>query len=329
LTDVPGPVTTWDGLEVAADTPHGAAVVVRRPGRRSGSEYLLLHRAARGIDFEGDWAWTAPAGARFPGEPIYPAALRELQEEAGLADVDVWAVDLSGRWAVFGCDVGGDTAVRLDDPEHDRFEWLPAADAVHRILPAEVAAVQISALERIPAATVAFRPMTRADFPDVVRWVSEPHVARWWDDESGTLERAERHYGPALDGRDPTRMWVVEVNGRSVGFVQDYLIGDHPEWALLTARPDAVGFDYAIGAPAWVGKGLGTRMLWTFLRDVVRPRYPEAGTYFAAPDHRNAASLRVLDKLGFERGLWFDEPQPGGRVDTVVSCTLDVARVFG
>jgi RimJ/RimL family protein N-acetyltransferase len=124
-------------------------------------------------------------------------------------------------------------------------------------------------------------------------------------------------------------MWVVEVNGRSVGFVQDYRIGDHPEYAVLTGRPDAVGLDYAIGEPAWVGRGIGTRMLWVYLRDVVRPHYPDVSACFAAPDHRNAASLRVLDKLGFRQGLWFDEPQPDGRVDTVVGCTLDVCHVLG
>ena len=138
------------------------------------------------------------------------------------------------------------------------------------------------------------------------------------------LAAAERHYGPALDGEDPTRLWVLELNGRSVGMLQDYRVGDHPEYALLTAKPDAVGFDYLIGDPSWVGRGIGTRMLWGYLRDVVRPHYPAVTELFAAPDHRNAASLRVLDKLGFTRGLWFDEPQPDGRVDTVVGCTLDV-----
>ena len=108
-------------------------------------------------------------------------------------------------------------------------------------------------------------------------------------------------------------MWVLEVNGRSVGMLQDYLVGDHPEFALLTARPEAVGLDYLVGDPTWVGVGIGTRMLWTFLRDVVRPHYPQAREYFAAPDHRNAGSLRVLDKLGFTRGLWFDEPQRAWR----------------
>ena len=247
-------------------------------------------------------------GVRHAGESVHAAAQRALRQ-VGLGGYEAWAVDLSGPVAVMAVDVPGE--VRTDHLPVDHGD-----EAVARAV-------------AVPDVRLGFRPMTRADFLDVVRWTTAEHVARWWDDESADLESAERHYGPAVDGHDPTRMWVVEINGRSVGFVQDYLIGDHPEYALLTARPDAVGIDYAIGEVAWAGRGTGTRMLWTFLREVVRPHYPDARDYFAAPDHRNAASLRVLDKLGFERGLWFDEPQRGGRVDTMVGCTLDVRRLFG
>lgn len=172
------------------------------------------------------------------------------------------------------------------------------------------------------------RPMTRGDFPDVTRWVNEPHVARWWDDNRSP-EQIEAYYGPALTGEDPTRLWIWESNGRSIGFGQDYRISDHPDYSLLCSRPDAIGFDYAIGEPAYVGRGIGTSLIWVFLRDIVWPAYPGALEFFAAPDHRNAASLRLLAKLGFTQGLWFDEPQPGGRVDTVVGCSLDVAQVMG
>jgi RimJ/RimL family protein N-acetyltransferase len=172
------------------------------------------------------------------------------------------------------------------------------------------------------------RAMTPGDLGDVVRWVNEPHVARWWD-ENRTSEQVAAYYGPALRGEDPTRLWVWEVNGRSVGFVQDYRIGDHPEYALLCRRPDAIGFDYAIGEPAFAGRGIGTSLLWVFLRDIVWPAYPGVREFFAAPDHRNAGSLRVLAKLGFTQGLWFDEPQSDGRVDTVIGCSLDVAQVMG
>lgn len=172
------------------------------------------------------------------------------------------------------------------------------------------------------------RPMTRGDFTDVARWVSQPHVAKWWDDHR-TLEQVEKYYGPALNGEDPTRLWVWESNGRSIGFGQDYRISDHPDYALLCSHPDAIGFDYAIGEPAYVGRGIGTSLIWIYLRDIVWPAYPGVLEFFAAPDHRNTASLRLLAKLGFTQGLWFDEPQAGGRIDTVVGCSLNVAQVMG
>jgi RimJ/RimL family protein N-acetyltransferase len=123
-------------------------------------------------------------------------------------------------------------------------------------------------------------------------------------------------------------MWVAEVNGRSVGLVQDYRIRDYPSFALLTPDPDAVGLDYLIGRPEWVGRGLGTRVVWAWMQRAAR-RFPDATGFFAAPHHANAASLRILAKVGFEQGTWFDEPQRGGGVATVVGCTLDVRRVLG
>jgi aminoglycoside 6'-N-acetyltransferase len=246
------------------------------------------------------------------GESVSGAAGRAVREAVGVP-LDPWAVDLSGQCAWLAVDVPDAVEV----PDAVRLGGSASEDP------------RLQQVARIPAVTLAFRAMTRADLRDVVRWQSQPYVARWWQDEARDVAAAEAHYGPALDGDDPTRMWVLEVNGRSVGMLQDYRIGDHPEWALLTARPDAVGFDYLIGDPAWVGRGLGTRALWVFLRDVVAPAYPGATELFASPDHRNAASLRVLDKLGFVRGLWFDEPAADGRVDTVVGCSLDVRRVLG
>ncbi|CAN5510893.1 hypothetical protein BH10ACT10_BH10ACT10_10580 [soil metagenome] len=241
------------------------------------------------------------------GESLAAAATRAAGDLLDVSTADVWAVDLSGPEACFALDLVGD---RGHPPVRAPGGWQ-----------AKVAT--------IPLVTIGFRPMTRADLPDVVTWQRRPHVARWWSDEATDLAGAEAHYGPALDGEDPTRLWVLELNGRSVGMLQDYRVGDHPDYVLLTAKPEAIGFDYLMGDPTWVGTGIGTRMLWTYLRDVVRPHYPAAAELFAAPDHRNAASLRVLDKLGFSRGLWFDEPQADGHVDTVVGCTLDVARVLG
>ncbi|MBV9830712.1 MAG: GNAT family N-acetyltransferase [Marmoricola sp.] len=212
--------------------------------------------------------------------------------------------------------------------------WAEAGDRVAASLgagPGPVLALDLSGDPlrfRVDAERAfALRPMTEGDFAVVSRWVSTPHVATWWD-EHRTPEQVAAYYGAALRGEDPTRLWIWEVNGRSVGFSQDYRIADHPDYALLCGRPDAVGFDYVIGEPAYVDRGLGTSLLWVFLRDIVVPAYPGVRELFAAPDHRNARSLRVLAKLGATEGLWFDEPASGGAVDTVVGCSIDVRRVL-
>ncbi|WP_395691417.1 GNAT family N-acetyltransferase [Nocardioides sp.] len=175
---------------------------------------------------------------------------------------------------------------------------------------------------------VGVRAMGRGDLPDVTRWRQSDHLHRWWAaDGEPTTERVAAQYGPSIDGMTPTRMWVAEVNGRSVGFLQDYRIGDYPEYAVLGPDPAAIGVDYAL-SEEWSGRGLGVRVLWAWMARA-RRRFPDATAFFAAPDHRNAASLRVLAKAGFTPGLWFDEPQEDGSVDTVVGCTLDVRRVLG
>ena len=112
------------------------------------------------------------------------------------------------------------------------------------------------------------------------------------------------------------RYWIWEVNGRSVGFCQDYRIADHPEYALLCGRPDAIGFDYVIGEAAYVDRGLGTSLLWVFLRDIVVPAYDGASELFAAPDHRNTRSLRVLEKLGATQGTVVRRAQTGRAAST-------------
>ena len=149
---VGGMAFTWDGLPVAQDPPTAVVIVIwRRVGRDR--EFLLLHRLAPGgPEYEGDWAWTPPAGARQPGEAPDAAASRELLEETGL-DVQITALpeaSISEAVALYGAEVPSDAAVVVDT-EHDRFEWLVLTEALPRCLPAAVAEGLASAAEWIGA----------------------------------------------------------------------------------------------------------------------------------------------------------------------------------
>jgi 8-oxo-dGTP pyrophosphatase MutT (NUDIX family) len=130
--------TTWDGLPVAAEKPHAAAVVVWRRRADGVREFLLLHRHHEGPEYEGDWAWTSPAGARLPGEDPRAAALRELREETGLElEIDGPLAHVTDDVALFVAEAPADAAVVID-AEHDRFEWVPLDEGVARCLPAVV-----------------------------------------------------------------------------------------------------------------------------------------------------------------------------------------------
>lgn len=176
---------------------------------------------------------------------------------------------------------------------------------------------------------VGLRPMTRGDLPALLRWRQAPHVARWFaESQPVTAASIEQRYAARIDGDAPTRMWVVEANGRSVGFIQDYRIRDYPDFAVLTPDPDAIGLDYVIGEVAWLRRGVGLAMIRCWFA-VARAGYPDATTYFAAPDHRNVASRRLLLRAGFVEGTWFDERQRDGSTATVVGHSLHVPSVLG
>ena len=125
---------TWDGLPISPTPPHGAMIVVYRDveGRR---EYLLLHRAHHGPDYDGPWAWGPPSGARYPGEEIDRCAARELYEETGL---DLLPRPLpeavSYEWPVYILQAPSPTPLRLS-AEHDSYVWLPYEEALLRISP--------------------------------------------------------------------------------------------------------------------------------------------------------------------------------------------------
>ena len=117
------------------DKPRALRPVMRESVRH---KFLILHRPHHGRDYDGDWAWTPPAGSRLPGEEIASCAARELKEETGLELELVEARFESADFFVYAAEADLDCVVRLD-AEHDRFEWLDGETAMARCRPGVVA----------------------------------------------------------------------------------------------------------------------------------------------------------------------------------------------
>ena len=147
-------------------------------------------------------------------------------------------------------------------------------------------------------------------------WLQREHVRRWWADHA-TYEDVVEHYLPAIDGRDPTDHYFILLDGRPVGFVETYLVSHHPDYALLVdVGPGVASVDLFIAEEELTGKGLGTEVLRTFVRDVVFAE-PATIACVADPDARNAASIRAFEKAGFSAVREFEEP-PDGQVHVLV-----------
>lgn len=178
------------------------------------------------------------------------------------------------------------------------------------------------------SAVLSLRPMTEADLPRMNGWANEPHVRRWWADEGGPLENTRANFLPMIEGADPTRALIVELDGVPIGHGQWCRWGDFPDDAArFGAGADEYCVDYFIGDPALVGRGLGTTLVGLLLADVrtwCRQGGHEASGFLVDVDPDNIASCRVLEKNGFAR---FPDPHPE-RVDPASGRTVLYRRAF-
>ena len=161
-------------------------------------------------------------------------------------------------------------------------------------------------------ARIAFRPLAETDLPNLQRWLSDAEVAEWWKVADLSLEAVTAKYMPRIDGSDPTRAFVIVIDGVDAGMIQAYFIADHRDYARQIGMPlGSVGTDLFLGEPAIRGKGWAVPLLRAFHRRIVFGEM-DATLAVIAPAPRNTRAIRVYERSGF-RGLktvWIDDENP-------------------
>lgn len=157
----------------------------------------------------------------------------------------------------------------------------------------------------------AFVPLREDDLPLVERWLLEPHVRRWWNDDpdeddypQGTLAEWRR----AIRGEDPTRMYRIDIDGRPAGVMQSYVVQDYPDYLaeLGGLAERALSIDLFIGEPGLVGRGHGPDAIRAFLRE----ERARVGIEYCVigPATANVAAIRAYEKAGFRYLRPYREP---------------------
>lgn len=149
-----------------------------------------------------------------------------------------------------------------------------------------------------------FRRLARNDFSLLSRWLTQPHVARWWDDDP-SLDAIEADYGGCIDGTEPAEVFIALREGEPVGFVQRYRLDSYPQYLdelapVLSVAASALSIDYLIGPPEALGRGWGAAMIVAFAHQLWRD-CPDASALIVPVHAGNIASWRALERAGFAR----------------------------
>jgi len=152
--------------------------------------------------------------------------------------------------------------------------------------------------------------MEPGDLRLVHEWLQRPHVKKWWSDRE-TYEEVAEHYLPAIEGKEPTDLYIALLEEQPVGFVQTYLVSDYPDYAALVGVGEGVvGVDLFVGDAALTGQGIGSAILRRFVDEVVFAA-SETTACIADPDARNVASVRAFENAGFRVVREFVDPEDG------------------
>jgi RimJ/RimL family protein N-acetyltransferase len=144
------------------------------------------------------------------------------------------------------------------------------------------------------------RPFFDGDIALMERWLTVPHVSRWYPHPEDWLN--ELH-----ERRDEFRFithFIAEYEGVPVGFCQYYDCHFaqayevwNEQWRVSERKGEVFSLDYLIGEPEYLRRGLGKGMILQMLDKL---RRTGAKTILVQPEEKNIVSCRVLESCGFQ-----------------------------
>ncbi len=140
-----------------------------------------------------------------------------------------------------------------------------------------------------------FKPLAETDFPLLLKWLEEPHIKAWWDqDITWTLELITQKYSAVRN----VHGFIILVQQVPIGYIQFYDIhdfsdADRPQFPQSVAR-----LDYYIGESGFLKKSFAPLILKKFLQEQVKPLFSRC---LVDPNIKNIAAIFAYEKAGFSR----------------------------
>lgn len=156
---------------------------------------------------------------------------------------------------------------------------------------------------------IRFRPLRHGDLSLLHRWLNAPHVLEWWDRPGPSYEQVVEKYSPRMLRTDGVHPYVILLESAPVGYLQVYDVEEgSPSASYLPAGVRAVGVDLFIGEAEYIHRGLGSRILRSFVDRVVFGQ-TNADVCVIDPSERNRIAIRAYEKAGFSHVATFQHPE--------------------
>jgi aminoglycoside 6'-N-acetyltransferase len=141
-----------------------------------------------------------------------------------------------------------------------------------------------------------FTPVTDNDLSLLDRWLRNPHVREWWDDDSGPEDEEEDEDEALQDASS----WphIVHLDGRPIGYIQAYDPHAWPGHHFADQPPGTRGIDQYIGEPEFLNQGHGPAFIRQFCDNLFAAGAPVIVT---DPHPDNTRAIRAYQKAGFVR----------------------------
>jgi len=154
---------------------------------------------------------------------------------------------------------------------------------------------------------IIFEPLSRYHFPLLLKWLQTEHIKKWWDrDVEWTTELIREKYEDYTKGckledglQKKVEAFVIRLDNIAIGYIQYYNKHDFPDdhsYPYQELPKSCAGFDYYIGEPEFIGHGIGSKVLITFLQKHILTNFDYI---FASPETANIAAINAYKKAGF------------------------------
>jgi GNAT superfamily N-acetyltransferase len=149
--------------------------------------------------------------------------------------------------------------------------------------------------------SIAFRPLAADDLQQIFLWLIRPHVARGYAKPPNSFMEAVAKYGPRSMPGNVVRAFIVNVDGRDLGYAQAYDVAAFADYAQrLDHEAGLACMDLFLGEEETLGRSVGPRVIDRFVKEIV---FADAAvrSCVAGPGEGNVAAVRAFEKAGFRR----------------------------